>query len=131
MNDDHVHIAPRYGSVIDDQELLRKLEKKRPRHIVLGVGGGTQEPLGFYLKKNLSYPPAIHCVGAAIAFLTGDQTRIPEWVDALGLGWLQRCLSKPTMYLPRYWEARHLASLMIRFRDRLPDDASSRDPVGA
>jgi UDP-N-acetyl-D-mannosaminuronic acid transferase (WecB/TagA/CpsF family) len=124
VSDEDVYLAPMYGSTIDDPELLRRLEERRPRHIVLGVGGGTQEPLGLYLKQQLSYKPAIHCIGAAIGFLSGDQVRIPVWVDHLGLGWLWRSMSHPRRYGPRYWEARRLALLMVRYRDRLPSVVS-------
>jgi N-acetylglucosaminyldiphosphoundecaprenol N-acetyl-beta-D-mannosaminyltransferase len=123
--DDNIYVAPIYGAVIRDQELLKRLEKRRPGHVVLGIGGGTQERLGFYLKQNLSYRPAIHCVGAAIAFLSGDQVRIPVWVDEVGLGWLWRSISNPRRFVPRYWDARHLVPLMLRYRDRLPVDRSS------
>src|ERR1700743_697359 len=58
-----VYLAPLYGPVISDEALLERLEERRPRHIVLGVGGGTQERLGLFLKKHLSYQPAIHCIG--------------------------------------------------------------------
>jgi UDP-N-acetyl-D-mannosaminuronic acid transferase (WecB/TagA/CpsF family) len=119
-----VYLAPIYGSKIEDKELLLRLEKRRPAHIVLGVGGGTQERLGLYLKSNLSYRPSIHCIGAAIAFLSGDQVRIPVWVDACGLGWLWRSLSEPKRYLPRYWEARSLIPLLLLYRESLPQTAS-------
>ncbi len=120
LTDEGIYLAPMYGETISDPELLRQLEEKRPSHVVLGVGGGTQERLGHYLKKNLSYRPAIHCIGAAIAFLSGDQVRIPARVDHMGLGWLWRCFSEPRRFIPRYWDARYLAPLMIRYRDRLP-----------
>jgi len=96
------------------------LVERLPRHIVVGLGGGTQERLGLYLKQNLAYKPAIHCIGAAIAFLSGDQVRIPVWVDKMGLGWLWRSVSNPSQYGPRYWDARHLAPLLFRYRERLP-----------
>jgi N-acetylglucosaminyldiphosphoundecaprenol N-acetyl-beta-D-mannosaminyltransferase len=115
-----VYLAPLYGQVINDKELLARIEERRPRHVVLGVGGGTQERLGLYLKHNLSYCPAIHCIGAAIAFLSGDQVRIPIWADTFGLGWLYRTLADPKRFLPRYWDARHLAPLLLKYRDRLP-----------
>ena len=118
--DEDVYLAPLYGQVISDEELLRRIEERRPRHIVLGVGGGTQERLGLYLKQQLSYRPAIHCVGAAIAFLSGDQVYIPVWADSLGLGWLYRTVTNPRRFLPRYWDARHLARLLLKYRDRLP-----------
>jgi UDP-N-acetyl-D-mannosaminuronic acid transferase (WecB/TagA/CpsF family) len=118
--DEALYVAPMYGAVIEDVELLRRLEEQKPYHIVLGLGGGTQERLGMYLKENLSYRPAIHCIGAAIAFLSGDQVSIPEWVDGAGLGWLWRSVSNPSRFCPRYWDARQLAPLMMRYRDQLP-----------
>lgn len=124
LSDDDVYVAPMYGSVIEDKTLLDKLESRRPRHIVLGLGGGTQERLGLYLKRNLGFQPAIHCIGAAIAFCSGDQVRIPVWADALGLGWMFRSVSDPRRYGPRYWEARGLAPLIVRYRDRLPEISS-------
>lgn len=115
-----VYIAPQYDGCIHDAALLEAIERRRPRHVILGVGGGVQEPLGFYLKQRLSYRPTIHCIGAAIAFLTGDQVHIPEWVDHIGLGWLWRIASGPRRFLPRYWEARRLARLIIRYDEELP-----------
>lgn len=120
--EDLTYLAPLYsGSTISDAGLLERLERLRPRHVVVTVGGGTQERLGLYLKRNLSYRPAIHCIGAAIAFLSGDQVHIPVWADRFYLGWLFRSLSEPRRYIPRYWGARKLLSLMLRYRDRLPD----------
>ncbi len=116
----NVYLAPHYKRPIEDPELVRRLNESRPAHVFLGLGGGVQEPLGFYLKRNLDYRPSIHCIGAAIAFLSGDQVGIPEWVDRAGLGWLARCVSRPQMYVPRYWAARKLAGLMIRYRAELP-----------
>ncbi len=116
-----VYIAPMYGEqAIDDAPLVAMIDRIRPQHVILTVGGGTQERLGLYLKRNLSYLPAIHCIGAAIAFLSGDQVRIPAWADRLYLGWLYRSLSEPKRYVPRYWAARKLLYLLIRYRDRLP-----------
>jgi len=115
-----VFLAPLYGQVIADEDLLARIEARKPRHIILGLGGGTQERLGLYLKQHLSYRPAIHCIGAAIAFLSGDQVRIPIWADTLGLGWLYRTMADPRRFLPRYWDARHLAPLLLKYRDRLP-----------
>lgn len=118
--EDNIYMAPLYGSVIEDTALLDRLIRLRPRHVIVTVGGGTQERLGLYLKRNLSYLPAIHCIGAAIAFLSGDQVHIPVWADKLYLGWLFRSLSEPKRYIPRYWEARKLFALMLRHRSNLP-----------
>jgi N-acetylglucosaminyldiphosphoundecaprenol N-acetyl-beta-D-mannosaminyltransferase len=123
LGDEHVYVAPIYQGEIRDAGLLRLVEDRHPAHVVLALAGGTQERLGLYLKRNLSYRPAIHCVGAAIAFLSGDQVRIPVWVDRAGLGWLWRSASNPLAYVPRYWAARRLVAMMLRFGDELPSAA--------
>ncbi len=116
-----VYAAPMYpGEIIFDPDLLERVERIRPQHVILTLGGGTQERLGLYLKQNLSYLPAIHCIGAAIAFLSGDQVKIPMWADRRYLGWLYRSISEPRRYVPRYWSARKLLYLLIRYRERLP-----------
>lgn len=115
-----VYEAPMYGAEIEDAALLARLRQRQVKHIVITIGGGTQERLGLYLKRNLNYSPAIHCIGAAIAFLSGDQVRIPNWADHLYLGWLFRCVSAPGRYIPRYWSAFMLVLLIWRYRDKLP-----------
>lgn len=115
-----IYMAPMYGPVIDDEPLVALLERLRPQHVIVTVGGGTQERLGLYMKQRLNYLPAIHCIGAAIAFLSGDQVHIPHWGDRLYLGWLFRCISDPRRYVPRYWEARKLFGLMMKYRSELP-----------
>jgi len=115
------YIAPLYGKDIQDAKLLKRIEERHPRHIVVCIGGGTQERLGLYLRSELSCKPSIHCIGAAIAFLSGDQVQIPKWADRLYLGWLFRCLSNPFRYMPRYWDARKLYSLMVQYGSSLPD----------
>ena len=120
--EDRIYTAPMYGNgPIDDPTLLECLNRLRPQHVIVTIGGGTQERLGLYLKRNLAYRPAIHCIGAAIAFLSGDQVHIPVWADRFYLGWLFRSVSEPKRYIPRYLDAFKLLPLMLRYRDRLPD----------
>lgn len=118
--DEYVYEAPMYGDPIEDEALVERLERLRPQHVVITVGGGTQERLGAYLKHRLNYRPALHCIGAAIAFLSGDQVRIPMWADKLYMGWFFRCMSSPKRYVPRYLTALQLLPLLWRYRCRLP-----------
>lgn len=124
----HVYEAPMYRGEIQDVELLERLRTLRVKHVVITIGGGTQERLGLYIKRNLNYLPAIHCIGAAIAFLSGDQVRIPAWADHLYLGWFFRCVSAPGRYVPRYWSARKLVPLLWRYRDKLPPMQTAAPP---
>ena len=120
--EDHIYVAPIYGNgTITDPVLIERLNQLRPQHVILTIGGGTQERLGLCLKRNLAYRPAIHCIGAAIAFLSGDQVHIPVWADKFYLGWLFRSVAEPKRYVPRYWGAFKLFPLLLRHRDRLPN----------
>ena len=108
------YIAPMYDkSSVEDPALLKVLERSKPKYIIINLGGGVQEKLGYYLKKNLSYRPAIICTGAAIAFLTGEQVNIPNWADRFFVGWLFRCISRPKLYVPRYLKAFKLIRMML------------------
>ncbi len=48
--------TPRAG--IEDPDLVRIIEQRKPKHIIIGIGGGMQDKLGSYLKHQLSYRPA-------------------------------------------------------------------------
>ncbi|HWW00002.1 MAG TPA: WecB/TagA/CpsF family glycosyltransferase [Candidatus Acidoferrum sp.] len=116
------YIAPKYSrELIEDRNLVKLLHGRRPRHVIICIGGGVQEKLGLYLKRHCSSKPAIHCIGAAIGFLSGDQVRIPDWADQKVLGWLFRCLSDPKRFVPRYARALSLAAMLWRYRSRLPE----------
>ncbi len=117
------YVAPRYPSgnlAVEDNRLLQILAEKRPRYIIVNIGGGVQEKLGHYLQQSLPYTPAIICTGAAIAFLSGRQATIPPWADRIYLGWLLRCLRAPATFIPRYWNALGLLPLLFRFREKSP-----------
>ena len=115
------YLAPQYGrGEIEDPALLTAIETKKPKLVMLCVGGGVQERLGLMLRDNLSYRPGIACLGAAIAFLTGGQAPIPNWADKFLLGWAFRIAHDPKRFWRRYWEALYLAPLILRYRDRLP-----------
>jgi len=115
------YTAPMYrAGQVEDAGLVDALEEKKPKYVMLNIGGGTQERLAHYLRDKLSYRPAIMCTGAAIAFLTGRQATIPRWVDRMGLGWLARCIDDPARYVPRYMGAVRLARLVFTSRHDLP-----------
>lgn len=124
LTEAHTYLAPMYASApdgsVEDADLLARLEAQRPKIIFLNVGGGTQEPLGWYLRSNLSWKPTILCTGAAIAFLTGGQASIPPWADRHYLGWFLRILSEPGKFSKRYWNSIGLVWLIFRHGARCP-----------
>ena len=117
---DDCYVAPRYGSEIEDRNLLALVEEHRTAHVIIAIGSGAQEKLGYYLRENLSYRPAIHCIGAALGFVTGDQVSIPDWADRLYLGWLWRLVAQPSVFIPRLSRAVELPWLIGKYSEKLP-----------
>ena len=100
------YIAPFYKkNPIIDTMLIRYINKFRPDNIIINLGGGVQEVLGFYVKSNIKYKPKIICTGGAISYFTGDQAPISSFVDKYYLGWFFRILFKPKVFIPRYLSA--------------------------
>ena len=118
--DENIYVAPKYARPVRDEMLLEQVRHYRPTHVVVAVGGGIQDKLGHYLKERLDYRPAIHCIGAALGFLSGDQIAIPDWADRFYVGWLFRTFAQPRIFIPRFWSARELPWLIFRYRQALP-----------
>ena len=114
------YVAPQYGLVVQDAGLLEIVRERQPAHIVIAIGNGPQEKLGLYLRENLAYRPAFHCVGAALGFLTGDQVAIPQWADRFYVGWVFRLFAQPRIFIPRLTRAAILPWLLLRYRSELP-----------
>ena len=114
------YVAPYYGLEIEDRNLLSLLEENRPAHVIIAIGSGAQEKLGYYLRENLLYRPAIHCIGAALGFVTGEQIPIPDWADRLFLGWLVRLMTQPHRFVPRMIRGLELPGLLWKYGEKLP-----------
>ena len=96
------YCAPLYNlSNYKDYKLLKKIKLFKPDIIIINIGGGIQEPLGEFIKKNLKRNTIIICTGAAIGFLTKVQAPITTFYDKYYLGWAVRLVHKPTNYFPR------------------------------
>ena len=117
---DDRYVAPIYGSRVEDPFLVERINARRPRHVIIGLSGGVQEKLGFYLREKAGYRPAFHCIGGALGFITGYQIAIPAWADRLYLGWLLRLLSNPRRFLPRALSAFALPALIMKHGENMP-----------
>ena len=97
------------------------IKENKPKYVIINLGGGVQEVLGSFIKKeteNCVYKPIIICTGAAIAFLTGSQVKIPTIIDRIYLGWLARCISNPKVFVPRYLRGFNLVWLVMKNKIR-------------
>ena len=100
------YIAPIYQKEkIKDYKLLKKIQKIKPKYVVINLGGGVQEVLGSFLKNNINYKVSIICTGAAISYFTKQQAPLNVFLDKIYLGWLIRIIFNPFVFLPRYLSA--------------------------
>ena len=108
------YVAPNYKtSNLVDKNLIKKINKARPDYILTNIGGGIQEILGLYLKKNLKNKTTIICTGGAISFFTGDQAPINKLIDKIYLGWLLRLIFNPLLFYKRYLYALRLFPMVL------------------
>ena len=108
------YLAPKYqAKSLSDKKLLKKIKKIKPDFIMTNIGGGTQEILGLYLKKNLKFKTTILCTGAAISFFTKDQAPINSLIDRLYLGWFIRLIFNPFVFTERYLYSLRLIPMLI------------------
>jgi N-acetylglucosaminyldiphosphoundecaprenol N-acetyl-beta-D-mannosaminyltransferase len=117
VSEDDAYVAPLYSreGPIADEALVARLAAIRPRLVVVALSGGVQERLGWLLRQSLGYRPAILCIGGAIAFLSGRQTRIPTWADRLAIGWVLRFLSSPRSFARKLRGVQKLPGLIWTF----------------
>ena len=109
------YVSPTYHhSKIIDKKLLKISNKIKPDYIILNLGGGIQEILGLYLKKNLKKRTKIICTGAAISFFTRDQAPLNLIFDRFYFGWLIRIIFKPAAFLPRYIKTIKLFIIVLK-----------------
>ena len=52
INNNISYTAPIYNKQkVEDIDILKMIESKKPKYIIINLGGGTQEKLGAYLKE--------------------------------------------------------------------------------
>lgn len=108
------YLAPDYQlKSLSDKKLLKLIKKFRPDFILTNIGGGKQEILGLYLKKNLKIKTTILCTGAAISFFTKDQAPINSLIDRLYLGWFVRLIFNPLIFSKRYLYSLLLVPMVV------------------
>jgi len=108
------YLAPKYKlKSFSDKNLLQQIQRARPDFILTNIGGGKQEILGLYLKRNLKIKTTILCTGAAISFFTKDQAPINNFIDQYYLGWLLRLIFNPLIFFKRYIFSLRLIPMVI------------------
>jgi exopolysaccharide biosynthesis WecB/TagA/CpsF family protein len=102
---DVVHHDPPMGFEHDEAAFARAVEAvraARARFVFLAVGSPRQEKLAHAVAEAGDATGIGLCIGAALDFLTGAQTRAPLWMQRAGLEWLHRLATNPGRLAKRY-----------------------------
>jgi N-acetylglucosaminyldiphosphoundecaprenol N-acetyl-beta-D-mannosaminyltransferase len=120
IGEEDTYVAPLYPreGVIVDPRLVATIEARRPSLVFIALSGGVQERLGWDLRQKLAFRPSLLCIGGAIAFLSGQQNRIPAWADRLALGWALRFIAAPRLFAGKLRGVQRLAPLLREFGPR-------------
>lgn len=104
-----------------DERVVSMVQEARP-HIVWCAFGAPRQELWMADQASLLSPAIVIGVGAAFAFLSGAQSRAPEWMQTSGLEWVHRLAHEPRRLAWRYlrtnseFAARALLSLSDKRR---------------
>lgn len=109
------YIAPYYkkNKILEDKNLLKKINKYKPKYILINLGGEVQEILAMYIKQNIKFKVSIFCTGAAIAFLTKRQAPINGLIDKFYMGWILRLIYNPRRHFLRTLKSLYLIKYFI------------------
>ena len=101
----HIDISfhqPKFSNDISELHAssILAIKREQPKTVWLGIGTPKQDYLANQLRPE--FDGNVYCVGAAIAFLAGDVTESPKWIQRVGLEWLFRLGREPGRLWRRY-----------------------------
>lgn len=98
------HLCPEWGfdhDPVQVAEIVSTVRAARPDLVYVGLGFPKQERLIAELRTALPSAWFLGC-GGGLAFLAGEVSRAPRWMQAAGLEWLHRMAKDPRRLARRY-----------------------------
>lgn len=122
--------APPFGKVDawPNDEITTMIKESSPDLLLVAVGCPKQEYWISRYYKDVEVPLSIG-IGASLDFISGSQTRAPEWIQKIGMEWMWRMLSDPKRLLKRYAKDLYYLGL-LSLRQRALLVKRSGDSVG-
>lgn len=96
--------CPPFGFERDAEQMAfirNELERTRPAIVYVALGSPKQERLIRELRAE--HPQSWFIgIGISLSFLTGEVSRAPRWMQAIGLEWVHRLAQEPRRLFRRY-----------------------------
>jgi exopolysaccharide biosynthesis WecB/TagA/CpsF family protein len=100
------------GEILDDEQLLERINKSGAKFLLLGLGNPKQEMFFQRYKDQLQVPISVG-IGGSYNFITGKVNRAPKVLQEIGFEWFYRLVMEPAKLWKRY--ARQIVLLMSFF----------------
>lgn len=94
---------PGFGDVesMSSEDIRDKINAANPDFIVVSLGVAKGQDWIEHNQSELEAPVIAH-LGAVVDFVAGSIQRAPRWVSRVGLEWVWRVFSEPSLW-KRYW----------------------------
>ena len=90
------------GELMDDKELIERINNSGAKILLLGLGNPKQE-MFFKRYKNVLKVPVSIGIGGSYNFITGRVNRAPQLFQKSGLEWVYRLVMEPAKLWKRYF----------------------------
>jgi N-acetylglucosaminyldiphosphoundecaprenol N-acetyl-beta-D-mannosaminyltransferase len=91
-----------YFSRADEPSVAKEIAKRRPDVLWVAMGVPREQEFIIRNRRHLRGVGVAKTSGGLFNFLSGSQSRAPEWMQQRGLEWLHRLASEPRRLLWRY-----------------------------
>jgi N-acetylglucosaminyldiphosphoundecaprenol N-acetyl-beta-D-mannosaminyltransferase len=102
-----------YFSRADEQSVAKEIAKLRPDVLWVAMGVPREQEFIIRNRRQLRGVGVAKTSGGLFNFLSGTQSRAPEWMQQAGLEWLHRLASEPRRLLWRYASTSIHASYLL------------------
>lgn len=86
----------------DEERIIETINNARPDILWLGLGAPTEQLFAAHHRDRLRGVGLIKTSGGLFDFLSGKNTRAPNWIQAAGLEWAYRIYLEPRRLAGRY-----------------------------
>lgn len=101
-----------------EEALLQKLEELRPDILWIGLGAPREQEFVSRNLERLSAVKVVKTCGGLFNFVSGTNSRAPQWMQNLGLEWLYRTLLEPRRLALRYLTTNPHSLFLLLSRSR-------------
>ncbi len=117
-----------YFGADDEADAIAAINDARPDILWLGLGVPAEQRFAIRNRDRLRGVGLIKTSGGLFDFLSGKNSRAPDWMQAAGLEWAYRIYLKPKWLVGRYARTNPHALFLLLTKTR-PGGADGADPM--